>query len=200
MIDARCSLVANLWVTPTQRRLPSPSQPPLNDLQQANEPKRRETFAKSAFLWGDGGRRNRPQRRVHRLRWPAMTNGSPPVRFGGVRFTGLRKGLEHARFRCPGSPQKAANPPTQHRAAELVAQRRRGDARTKKPRRSGAKSTHEGLPRGRQIHRYNTKGGCTAHERLAPVSRPRQSPHPRTGGEGACPARVLAEVVTTPRR
>jgi hypothetical protein len=106
MIDARCSLVANLWVTPTQRRLPSPSQPPLNVLQQANEPKRRETFAKSAFLWGDGGRRNRPQRRVHRLRWPAMTNGSPPVRFGGVRFTGLRKGLEHARFRCPGAPRR----------------------------------------------------------------------------------------------
>jgi len=55
MIDARCSLVANLWVTPTQRRLPSPSQPPLNVLQQANEPKRRETFAKSAFLWGMAG-------------------------------------------------------------------------------------------------------------------------------------------------
>ena len=35
-----------------------------------------------------------------------MTNGSPPVRFGGVRFTGLRKGLEHARFRCPGAPRR----------------------------------------------------------------------------------------------
>jgi len=187
MIDARCSLVANLWVTPTQRRLPSPSQPPLNDLQQANEPKRRETFAKSAFLWGDGGRRNRPQRRVHRLRWPAMTNGSPPVRFGGVRFTGLRKGLEHARFRCPGAPRRRQ---TRRLNTEPQSWLHSGAGETlarKSPAGAGLKSTHEGLPRGRQIHRYNTTGGCTAHERLAPVSRPRQSPHPRTGGRELAP-------------
>jgi len=187
MIDARCSLVANLWVTPTQRRLPSPSQPPLNVLQQANEPKRRETFAKSAFLWGDGGRRNRPQRRVHRLRWPAMTNGSPPVRFGGVRFTGVRKGLEHARFRCPGAPRRRQ---TRRLNTEPQSWLHSGAGETlarKSPAGAGLKSTHEGLPRGRQIHRYNTTGGCTAHERLAPVSRPRQSPHPRTGGRELAP-------------
>jgi len=186
MIDARCSLVANLWVTPTQRRLPSPSQPPLNDLQQANEPKRRETFAKSAFLWGDGGRRNRPQRRVHRLRWPAMTNGSPPVRFGGVRFTGLRKGLEHARFRCPGAPRRRQ---TRRLNTERQSWLHSGAGETlarKSPAGAGLSQRMRACPEGGKS--TNTIPQAVAQRtRDSPVSRPRQSPHPRTGGRELAP-------------
>lgn len=133
----------------------------------------RQSSVSQKFLWIS----------VHATRTEIAPPGSGAK---SVHHTGCRPDT-----RCPPLGRKRAQgiggKPTAQRGRRIIGCTPRGDARMKKPRRSGAKSTHEGLPRGRQIHRYNTTGGCTAHERLAPVSRPRQSPHPRTGGRELAP-------------